>query len=103
MNFKQITAIIPPDVLEDIENELRVINVQGMTVSHVHGMGEYKNFYAKDLMTDCIRIEIITDASKTQQVVNTVAKVSHLGSDTDGVIAVFPVEEFIHIKDYEEA
>ncbi|NIT61075.1 MAG: P-II family nitrogen regulator, partial [Aliifodinibius sp.] len=52
MKFKKITAIFPSLELDNVEKELIEIGVPGMTISKTHGFGEYRNYYAKDSMTD---------------------------------------------------
>lgn len=102
MNYRKVTAIIPTISLEEVENELMAIGVPGMSVTKVHGYGDYRNFYTKDSMSDCTRIEIFTEASKAKQIVRTIASTVHQGMSTDGVIAIQPVEEFIHIREFNE-
>jgi len=102
MNYRKVTAIIPTLALEGVENNLKHIGVSGMSVSNVHGYGEYRNFFTNDRMTDCSRIEIFTEADKAKDIVNAIAKATHQGLDSDGVIAVLPVEDFFHIHEFKE-
>ena len=102
MKYRKVTAIIPTFSLEDVENALLDIAVPGMTVTRAHGMGEYRNFYTKDGMSDCSRVEVYIEAAKASEVADTIAKAVHQGMSTDGVIAITPVEEFMHIREYEE-
>jgi len=102
MNYRKITAIIPSLSLDNVEKELIALGVPGMTVSKVHGYGDYRNYYAKDTMSDCSRVEIFTEVEKARQIVNTIARTVHQGMETDGVIAILPVEEFIHIREFSE-
>lgn len=102
MKYRKVTAIIPKSVLEKVEQALYEIGIPGMTVSKTHGLGEYRNYYASDHMSDCSRIEIFIEEDKAKIVASTIARASHQGLDTDGIIAILPVEEFIHINDYVE-
>ena len=102
MKYRKVTAIIPKISREKVEEELMAIDVPGMTVSKAHGMGDYRNYYTKDYMTDCSRLEIFIEADKAKLVARTIAQTVHQGMSSDGVIAILPVEEFIHIKDYME-
>jgi len=102
MKYRKLTAIIPALSLDEVEQELMTIGVPGMTVTKVHGYGDYRNFFTRDSMTDCARIEIFAEAAQARKIVTTIAKKVHQGISTDGVIAVLPVEEFMHIRDFSE-
>ncbi len=100
MNYRKVTAIIPTFSLDAVEKALLDIAVPGMTVTKARGMGEYRNYYAKDSMSDCSRVEVFIDSENAKEVANTIAKAVHQGMSTDGVIAILPVDEFIHIREY---
>lgn len=102
MKYRKVTAIFPRLDLEKVEQALIGIGVPGMTVSRTHGFGEYRNYYAKDAMSDCVRVEIFTDADKADEIVRTIARTVHKGLDSDGMIAVLPVEHLLHIREFEE-
>lgn len=102
MNYRKVTAFIPQLSLKHVEEKLIKLGVAGMTVSKAHGIGEYRNFFRKDCMSDCSRVEIFTETDKARQIADTIARSVHQGLSTDGVIAILPVEEFIYIRDFEE-
>lgn len=102
MKFRKVTAMFPSLDLEKVEQALIGIGVPGMTVSTTHGFGEYRNYYAKDTMSDCVRVEIFTDADKADEIVRTIARTVHQGLSSDGMIAVLPVEGLLHIREFEE-
>lgn len=100
MKYRKIVAIIPSSELDHVEEELTAIGVPGMTVTKVSGIGEYRNYYAKDMMSECRRVDVFTDVGKTNDIVNVIAMAVGKKMKTDGIIAVLPVEEFIHIREY---
>lgn len=102
MKYRKVTAIIPSLTLVEVEKALMGLGVPGMSVSKVHGYGEYRNYYSNDTMSDCARIEIFTEAEKAKPIANEIASIVHQGLSTDGVIAILPVEEFMHIREFEE-
>jgi len=102
MHYRKITAIIPSLALEEVEQSLLDFDIPGMTISKAHGMGEYRNYYANDRMTDCCRVEVFIEENEAKQIANIIASTVHKGMSTDGVIAILPVEDFMHIKDYRE-
>ncbi len=100
MKYRRIVAIIPSDELDHVEEELSAIGVPGMTVGKVSGIGEYRNYYTKDMMSECRRVDVFTEVARTREIVNTIAMAVGKNMKTDGIIAVLPVEEFIHIREY---
>jgi len=102
MNYRKVTAIIPSLSLEIVELELKKIGLPGMSVTNVEGYGEYRNLYTKGELSDCSRVEVFTEKEKAKQIVTTIAKAAHQGLNTDGIIAVLPVEDLIHINEFTE-
>ena len=102
MKFAKVTAIFPSLELDKVEKELIGIGVPGMTISKTHGFGEYRNYYNKDSMTDCVRIEIFTGVDNVDKIVKTIARAAHHGLDSDGIVSVLPVEDVLHIRDFSE-
>ena len=102
MKFRKVMAIFSSLELDNVEKELIGIGVPGMTISKTHGFGEYRNYYARDSMTDCVRVELFTDAGKANEIVDTFARAVHHGIDSDGIVAVLPVEDILHIREFSE-
>jgi nitrogen regulatory protein P-II 1 len=102
MKFRKVTAILPSLALDKVEKELIRVGVPGMTVSKTHGFGEYRNYYAKDSMTDCVRVEIFIDADKANEIAETIARTVYQGPNSDGIVAVLPVQDVLHIREFSE-
>ena len=62
----------------------------------------YKTIISIFFAIDRIRVEGFIEADKEKLVANMIAQTVHQGMNCDGVIAILPVEEFIHINDYME-
>jgi nitrogen regulatory protein P-II 1 len=102
MNFRKVTAIFPHLDLDKVEKALIGLGVSGMTVAKTRGFGEYRNYYARDSMSDCVRVEIFTEADQANEIAKTIARTVHQGLNSDGIIAVLPVEELLHIREFTE-
>lgn len=100
MKYRKVTAIFSSLELDKVEKELIKIDVSGMTISKTHGFGEYRNYYARDFMTDCVRVEIFTEADKANEIADTIARTVHHGLNSDGIVSVLPVQDFIHIREF---
>lgn len=103
--MKKIEAVIKPFKLDEVKNALGKIGIKGMTVSEVKGFGRQKGHkevyrgaeYTVDFLPK-IKIEIVVEASRTKEVVNTIKKAAYTGSIGDGKIFVYPVEEVVRVR-----
>ena len=79
--MKKIEAVIKPFKLDDVKEALNEIGIQGMTISEVKGYGRQKGHkeiyrgaeYVVDFIPK-IKIEIVVEADRVQQVVNCIRR-----------------------------
>jgi len=102
MNYKKISALIPSINLDDVEKALLENGAPIVSVGTIRGYDDYHNYFAKDSMSDGTRVDVLVEEEKVPMIINAIAKVTHQGMSTDGVIAVIPVDKLIHIRDYKE-
>jgi nitrogen regulatory protein P-II 1 len=103
--MKKIEAIIKPFKLDDFKEALNEVGIQGMTVSEVKGYGRQKGHkeiyrgaeYVVDFIPK-IKIEIVVDADRAEQVVNKIRDAANTGKIGDGKIFVFSVEQAIRVR-----
>jgi nitrogen regulatory protein P-II 1 len=98
MNFKKITAIFRVDHGEKVEQRLREIGVHGFSMTKVKGYGEYADHYSDDWLVNHARIEIFTEVTMVEEIVETIMEAAHVGIEGDGIIAVLPVEDLYRIR-----
>ena len=102
MEFRKVTAIIRPDVLENVEKALHALSVPGVSVTRVKGFGEYKNFYTPDWMGTHVRVEVFIGQHRADEVAKAIMDAAHTGTEGDGIVAVLPVEAVYHIRTREK-
>ena len=103
--MKKIEAIIKPFKLDDVKEALNEIGIQGMTVSEVKGYGRQKGHkeiyrgaeYVVDFIPK-IKIEIVLEASRVDEVVNQIRNAANTGKIGDGKIFVIPIEEAVRVR-----
>ena len=103
--MKKIDAIIKPFKLDDVKEALNEIGIQGMTISEVKGYGRQKGHkeiyrgaeYVVDFIPK-IKIEIIVEASRADEVVDKIREAANTGKIGDGKIFVFSVEQAIRVR-----
>jgi nitrogen regulatory protein P-II 1 len=103
--MKKIEAIIKPFKLDDVKEALNEIGIQGMTISEVKGYGRQKGhkeiYRGAEYVVDFIpkvKIEIIVDSERAEEVVGAIKNAANTGKIGDGKIFVFNVEEVIRVR-----
>ena len=103
--MKKIDAIIKPFKLDDVKEALNEIGIQGMTISEVKGYGRQKGhkeiYRGAEYVVDFIpkvKIEIIVEASRADEVVRKIQDAANTGKIGDGKIFVFSVEQAIRVR-----
>ncbi|CAN2041853.1 nitrogen regulatory protein PII-1 [Candidatus Magnetomoraceae bacterium gMMP-15] len=103
--MKKVEAIIKPFKLDDVKEALNGIGIQGMTISEVKGYGRQKGHkeiyrgaeYDVDFIPK-IKIEIIVDADRVEQIINIIQKSANTGKIGDGKIFIIPIEEAVRVR-----
>ncbi len=103
MEYKKINAIIRRNDLEKVENKLKEIGVNGISVSTIKGYGEYANFFSHDWCVEHARIEIFTEKKKAYEIASTIIDTAHTGAKGDGIVAILPIEKLYRIRTKSEA
>ena len=103
MDLSVVIAVIRSNVLENVEQRLREIDVKGISVSKVKGYGEYHNFFAQDGMVENVKLEIFTRADKVEAIAAAIIQTAHTGSPGDGIVVVSPIAKFFNIRLRSEA
>ena len=103
--MKKIEAIIKPFKLDDVKEALNEMGIQGMTISEVKGYGRQKGhkeiYRGAEYIVDFIpklKIEIVVEADRADQVVETIRTAANTGKIGDGKIFVFSVEEALRVR-----
>jgi len=98
MRFQKITAIVRCDTCERVEQCLREAGVEGFSITHIKGYGEYADFYNSDWLTSHARLEIFTKAERVERIVEAILNTAHVGLEGDGIIAVQSVDRLYRIR-----
>ena len=103
--MKKIEAIIKPFKLEEVKENLGVAGIHGLTVMEVKGFGRQKGHtelyrgaeYTIDTLPK-IKLEIIADSAKVNEIVDVISKSANTEKIGDGKIFITNVEEVIRIR-----
>lgn len=97
MSTKCVIAIVPSELLEKLEKRLATVHAPGLTATKVKGYGEYRNFFSSDLTTVHTKIEIFTEEADVEAITNAIVEVGQSTVPGAGIVAVVPVEKFLHL------
>lgn len=103
--FKKIEAIIRPEKLDIVKDNLEKIGCNGLTVMEVKGRGEqlgivekYRgNIYHVDLIPK-VKIDIVTTDDQLDSIIEVIKKSAFTGNMGDGKIFISTVEEIVRIR-----
>ena len=107
--MKMVKAIIRPDFLEPLKDEVLKSDIGGMTASAVHGCGKqngWKEYFRGNEiimnMVPKIKCEFAVPDDKVGEVINMVCRVCRTGEVGDGKIFVMPLEQVVRIRTGEQ-
>jgi nitrogen regulatory protein P-II 1 len=103
--MKLVVAVLKPFKLDDVKEVLKDMGVHGMTVSEAQGFGRQKGHtevyrgaeYEVDFVPK-IRIEVLTEDNKADEVVEAIVAKSATGKIGDGKVWVLPIETVVRVR-----
>ena len=103
--MKLITAIIKPFKLDEVQEGLAHIGVDGMTTYDVRGFGRQKGhtelYRGAEYVIDFIlklKIEVAVEDSKLEEALNIISRAAYTGKIGDGKIFVTPLKTVVRIR-----
>jgi nitrogen regulatory protein P-II 1 len=103
--MKLVVAVVKPFKFDDVKEALKSIGIQGLTMGQVQGFGRQQGHtetyrgaeYTIDLVPK-VRIEILVDDPKVEDVLTCVRDTAETAKIGDGKIWVLPVEDVVRIR-----
>ena len=103
--MKKIEAIIKPFKLDEVKDALDEAGIQGITVTEVKGFGTQKGqtdlYQGSEYVVDYlpkVKIEIVTESSQVDAMVEAIQKAARTGRPGDGKIFISDITEAIRIR-----
>jgi nitrogen regulatory protein P-II 1 len=103
--MKRIDAIIRPQNLDAVKEQLAAIGVEAMTVTEVRGFGRQKGHtevyrgteYALDFVPKAM-LTILASDCRVQDIVDAIVAGARTGKMGDGKIFVTPLDEVVRVR-----
>jgi nitrogen regulatory protein P-II 1 len=96
--MKLILAILPPDHVNKLLDDLDEKHLHGMTVSQAEGFGQHDRDFTDVEMSPQARVEIACHDEEAEGIVQAIYKSAHTGQRGDGKIFVFSITDALRIK-----
>ncbi|WP_198264601.1 P-II family nitrogen regulator [sulfur-oxidizing endosymbiont of Gigantopelta aegis] len=81
-----------------ISEEIKKLNVPGVTVSHVQGYGDYANHFLQLGLCDSLKVEIYTSIEQADEIAQVLADLSMSMTEGGGLVAIEPVSKLLNVK-----
>ncbi len=102
---RKIEAIIREEALDQVKDALHDIGIIGMNVFEIRGHGRQGGIplswrgtsYKMDLIPK-VQLNIVLSENNVQKTIDTIIKAARTGSEGDGIIFVYPVEDVVRIR-----
>ena len=103
--MKLIKAIVRPNKVDEVKEQLSKLSISGMTVTEVRGHGKQKGHTAvyrgKEYDVSLLpkmEIEVVVQDSVVDEVIGAIVQAARTGEIGDGRVFVIPVEQSYRIR-----
>ena len=99
MSIKRISATVPTQMLKPLEEHLRQLGVPGVTVEHVQGYGETRNYFRRDLMAENVCVVLYAEEAEVDAIVVAIVSCVHKHGPTAGILTVESIDRLVNLTD----
>jgi nitrogen regulatory protein P-II 1 len=100
MEYRKITAIINASKLQAVEDALKREETIEVAITRIKGYGDYKNFFDPEWVSTQARVEVFASVTHATRIAEAIMGAAHVGLESDGIVAVLPVETLYRIRDH---
>lgn len=103
--MKRIEAIIRPEQMEDVKENLKALNIKGISITQIMGSGCQRGYkeYVRGTEVDYnflpkIKVELVVTDEQLEPVIANITETAKTGNIGDGKIFVSEVLEAVRIR-----
>lgn len=103
--MKKVEIILRPTMLDAVRDALRACNINGMNYTDIRGYGRqqghteiYRGNVVQIDFLPKVKIEIVTEDEKVEEIVEVVCKTARTGKVGDGKIFIHDIQDAIRIR-----
>jgi nitrogen regulatory protein P-II 1 len=104
-----VTAVIKPFQLDSVKEALKSVGISGMTISEVMGFGRQRGhtetYRGAEYQVDTVpkvMIEILTDDSEVDGIIEAIQNSARTGKIGDGKIWTIPLGQIVRVRTGEQ-
>lgn len=101
MSYSKVVMILNVTDYELISDTLKKLSIPGISISMVHGFGDYVNEYNDNNLSKSMKIEIYTSAKQAQEIAPILSKLTNDLTEGGGVVVIEPVLTLLNVKKLE--
>lgn len=98
MKYSKVTTILNITDYGLIADELKRLNIPGVSISMVHGYGDYVNEFAPFGFSENMKIEVYTSSDQAEELAEKLSEIADSMTEGGGVIAIEPVSQLYNVK-----
>lgn len=98
MSYSKVVLIMNITDYNLISNEVKKLNVPGVTVSKVQGYGDYSNEFLQQGLCNSLKVEIYTRSEQAEEIATVLSELAINMTEGGGVVAVEPVSTLMNVK-----
>lgn len=103
--MKKIEAIIRPEQIEDVKEDLKPLNIKGISISQIMGSGCQRGYteYVRGTEVDYnflpkIKMELVVMDEQVEEVIKRIVETAKTGNIGDGKIFITDVLDAVRIR-----
>ena len=81
-----------------LSDEIKKLNIPGISVSKVEGYGDYFNEFNANGFSESMKIEIYTSSEKAEFIATSFSDIANKMTEGGGVVAIEPVSRLFNVK-----
>lgn len=98
MNYCKVVAIMNITDYGIISQQLKQMHIPGVTVSKVHGFGDYINEYAEFGFSENLKVEIYTSEDQAEKIAELLSILANEITEGGGIVAIEPLSKLLNVK-----
>ncbi len=98
MQYAKVVMILNLSDYKVIANTLKKLHIPGISVSTVHGYGDYVNDYNENGFSESMKIEIYTTQKQAEEIVIILSELANDMTEGGGVVAIEPVHSLLNVR-----
>jgi len=99
MSYRKVVAIMNIVSYESIIDELKKLNVPGISISNIKGCGGHRSHSGECELYENTKLEIYASPERAEEIAAYLAEILNQRTENGGIVAIEPVSKLFNYKD----